>query len=133
MKTSFFPILETASSNTSLWSWILIFILTISVIFPFMVPSAFKAVIALGSLIVLILFSRTNQSEILVVIQPLSISAIVSKLSLVSRVSRNICTSISRCPFASIHLGSFIFLRYHNASSSRRSFIFCINVSFISS
>jgi hypothetical protein len=61
-----------------------------------MVPSAFKAVIALGSLIVLILFSQTNRSEILVVIQPLSINAIVSKLSSVSRVLRNICTSISR-------------------------------------
>jgi hypothetical protein len=55
-----------------------------------MVPSAFRAVMALGSLIVLILFSQTNWSEILVVIQPLSISAVVSKLSSVSRVSRNI-------------------------------------------
>jgi hypothetical protein len=97
-----------------------------------MVPSAFRAVIALGSLIVLILFSPTNRSEILVVIQPLSISAVVSKLSSVSRVSRNICTSISHCPLASIHFGSFIFLRYHNASSSGRSFIFLISVSFIS-
>jgi hypothetical protein len=98
-----------------------------------MFPSAFKAVIALGSLIVLILFSRTNQSEILVVIQPLSINAVVSKLSSVLRVSRNICMSISRCPLASIHFGSLIFLRYHNASSSGRSFMFRINISFISS
>jgi hypothetical protein len=98
-----------------------------------MVPSAFRAVIALGSLIVLILFSRTNRSEILVVIQLLSFNAVVSKLSSVSRVSRNICTSISHCPLASIHFGSLIFLRYHSASSSGRSFMFCINVSFISS
>jgi hypothetical protein len=98
-----------------------------------MVPSAFKVVIALGSLIVLILFSQTNWSEILVVIQPLSINAVVSKLSSVSRVSRNICTSISCCPFASIHFGSLIFLRYHKASSSGRSLMFHINVSFISS
>ena len=95
------------------------------------VPSAFTTVIALGSLIVLIFFSCTNHFEMLDDVQPLSISAVVSKLSSVSRVSSITGMFISLCPDTAIHCGSLSFHRYHNASSSFNSLMFRTSVSFI--